>query len=216
MLTASSMPLPNSMISLAAREPIGVPALADAVLAQRSQAGDRDAFARLAERHEEAVFRLAWRILRHREDAEDAAQETFLRAWRSLGRFDSRREFRPWLLRIAVNAALAMAEKRSLPQRNWGETKRPSNRFRGLRGTLRSINPPAGSFSKLSRTSSPVCRRSKLLSFSFAMARISASRKSPGSWTANPARWRRPCTASANVFSAPFITFWRQSHHDDM
>lgn len=121
MLTASSMPLPNSMISLAAREPIGVPALADAVLAQRSQAGDRDAFARLAERHEEAVFRLAWRILRHREDAEDAAQETFLRAWRSLGRFDSRREFRPWLLRIAVNAALAMAEKRSLPQRNWGD-----------------------------------------------------------------------------------------------
>ncbi|MFH0793645.1 MAG: RNA polymerase sigma factor [bacterium] len=79
---------------------------------RRCLEGDRSAFDELVVRHENSVFHLAWRILRRREDAEDVAQETFVRAWRSLGRFDQRREFRPWLLKIAVNAALSCAMRR--------------------------------------------------------------------------------------------------------
>ncbi len=84
----------------------------DAVLIERSRSGDHDAFAGIVTRYENDVFQLVWRILRGREDAEDAAQETFLRAWRSLSQFDVSRKFRPWLLRIAANAALSAAHRR--------------------------------------------------------------------------------------------------------
>lgn len=84
----------------------------DAQLAAQSLLGDREAFGRLIARHEDSVFRLAWRILRSREDAEDAAQEAMLRAWRSLGRYDSSRPFRSWALRIAWNVALTELARR--------------------------------------------------------------------------------------------------------
>lgn len=87
-------------------------ALTDAALVTQSRAGDREAFGELVRRHENAVFRLAWRMLRVREDAEDVTQETFLRAWRSLDRFDLAREFRPWLLRIALNTAATESQRR--------------------------------------------------------------------------------------------------------
>lgn len=86
--------------------------ISETVLIERSLGGDHDAFAEMVTRHENAVFQLAWRILRIREDAEDATQETFLRAWRSLLRFDRSREFRPWLLRIAANVAVSAIQQR--------------------------------------------------------------------------------------------------------
>ncbi|GEM_PF-204358 len=87
--------------------------LPDAELVARCLNGHRDAFGVLLARYENAVFRLAWRILRAREDAEDAAQEAFLRAWRSLGHFDpARGTFRAWLLKIALNAALTESARR--------------------------------------------------------------------------------------------------------
>jgi RNA polymerase sigma-70 factor (ECF subfamily) len=87
-------------------------ATTDAALVTQSRAGDREAFGELVRRHENAVFRLAWRMLRVREDAEDVTQETFLRAWRSLDRFDVAREFRPWLLRITLNTAATESRRR--------------------------------------------------------------------------------------------------------
>ncbi len=59
-------------------------------------------------RHEEAVFRAAYLVLRDADDAADAAQEAFLRAYRGLRGFKAGRQLRPWLLRIAVNQALNM------------------------------------------------------------------------------------------------------------
>ncbi len=53
--------------------------------------------------HQQAVFRLAYLLLGDADDAEDIAQETFLRAWNHLKRFDATRPLRPWLLSIASN-----------------------------------------------------------------------------------------------------------------
>jgi len=92
--------------------PVGAADISETVLIERSLSGDHDAFASLVTHYENTVFRLVWRILRIREDAEDATQETFLRAWRSLSHFDRSRAFHPWLLRIAVNVAISVAHKR--------------------------------------------------------------------------------------------------------
>lgn len=81
-------------------------------LAVRAQNGDEAAFAELVRRYQGAVFRLALRITGDRADAEDAAQEAFLRAWRAMGRFDPERPFGPWVLRIAANRALTKVERR--------------------------------------------------------------------------------------------------------
>jgi len=68
--------------------------------------GDPDAFGNLIERHGLAARRAARAILRDEDDADDAVQEGMLAAWRAIERFDPARPFRPWLMRIVVNAAL--------------------------------------------------------------------------------------------------------------
>jgi len=65
--------------------------------------GDAAAWESLVRAHQEAVFRLAYLLVGDPDDAEDVAQETFLRAWRYLKRFDATRALRPWLLSIAAN-----------------------------------------------------------------------------------------------------------------
>lgn len=65
--------------------------------------GDATAWEPLVLAHQQAVFRLAYLFLGDPDDAEDVAQETFLRAWRSLKHFDSARPLRPWLLSISAN-----------------------------------------------------------------------------------------------------------------
>ncbi|HEX5719740.1 MAG TPA: RNA polymerase sigma factor [Thermoanaerobaculia bacterium] len=84
----------------------------DEALVQHAQQGDADAFRELVERHSTRVFRLSWRITGDEASAEDAVQETFLRVYRSLHRFDARSRFGTWLHRIAVNTAVEMMRKR--------------------------------------------------------------------------------------------------------
>jgi RNA polymerase sigma factor (sigma-70 family) len=67
--------------------------------------GDAAAWEPLILGHQEAVFRLAYLLLGDPDDAEDVAQETFLRAWNHLQGFDRTRPLRPWLLSIAANLA---------------------------------------------------------------------------------------------------------------
>jgi RNA polymerase sigma-70 factor, ECF subfamily len=69
-------------------------------------AGDRDAFRVLVERHSRSIFRVAYRMTGNRQDAEEIVQETFLRAYKSLARFELRSNLSTWLYRIAVNRAL--------------------------------------------------------------------------------------------------------------
>ena len=72
---------------------------------RRARAGDDAAYERLMRDHQEAVFRLAYLFLGSADDAEDVAQEVFIRAHRALDRFDASRPLRPWLLSITANTA---------------------------------------------------------------------------------------------------------------
>ena len=78
---------------------------AAAVLA-RARQGDSDAFRALVEQHSRSVFRLAYRMTGNEQDAEDVVQESFLRAYRQLARFESRANFGTWLYRIVSNCSV--------------------------------------------------------------------------------------------------------------
>jgi RNA polymerase sigma-70 factor (ECF subfamily) len=90
----------------------------EAGLVDRARLGDRDAFEQLAAGYRRELHLHCYRMLGSLHDAEDLVQETFLRAWRAIGRFESRSSVRTWLYRIATNACLnALAERprRALP-----------------------------------------------------------------------------------------------------
>ena len=78
----------------------------DRDVALQAQRGDMEAFEALVRTYEEAAFRAAYLIVRDEAEAQDVAQEALVRAYRSLGRFDPEKPFRPWLLRIVTNLAL--------------------------------------------------------------------------------------------------------------
>lgn len=81
--------------------------MTDEELVLLARQGDSVAFDELVARHQGAVYRAALASLRRPEDAEEAAQDAFLRAWRGLGRFRGQASFRTWVLTIAWNRALA-------------------------------------------------------------------------------------------------------------
>ena len=81
----------------------------DEALAARAAAGDRAAFDALVARYGARVHGLALRTLGRPADAEDLAQEVFLKAYRHLHRYDPERPFAPWLYRLAANLALSRA-----------------------------------------------------------------------------------------------------------
>jgi RNA polymerase sigma-70 factor (ECF subfamily) len=74
-------------------------------LVLRAQRADTRAFEQLVEPHREIMFRVAYLIVRNAADAEDAAQDALVKAWRALGRFRRDAPLRPWLLAIAANEA---------------------------------------------------------------------------------------------------------------
>src|SRR6266403_172379 len=76
--------------------------------------GDRDAFRVLVDAHARSVFNVAYRMTGNREDADEIVQETFLRAYKSLDRFESRSRFSTWIYRIAVNRCLDFLEKKKI------------------------------------------------------------------------------------------------------
>jgi RNA polymerase sigma-70 factor, ECF subfamily len=80
--------------------------VADRVLVDAARAGDVDAFEVLVRRHEGRMYRVALRLLGSDADAQDATQETFVRAWRGLGRFRGESAVSTWLYRIVTNRCL--------------------------------------------------------------------------------------------------------------
>jgi RNA polymerase sigma-70 factor (ECF subfamily) len=79
--------------------------LTDSELIERAKGGDMTAYEELVRRYEQQAFRAAYLVCGDADEARDAAQEAFVRAWRALGSFRSGAEPRPWLMRIVVNAA---------------------------------------------------------------------------------------------------------------
>jgi len=88
----------------------------DATAVAQVRAGNPDAYRVLVERHSHSVFRLAFRMTGNQQDAEDLVQETFLRAYRQIGRFDGRASFSTWLYRIAANCSLDLIRARKRRQ----------------------------------------------------------------------------------------------------
>jgi len=86
----------------------------DRELVQRAQAQDKEAFEELVRRHQHRVFAVAGGILRRREDAEDIAQQVFVKAYFSLKRFDQRAAFSTWLYKITVNECWDLLRKRKV------------------------------------------------------------------------------------------------------
>jgi RNA polymerase sigma-70 factor (ECF subfamily) len=78
---------------------------AEAELIAQARDGDATAYAALIRRHQDVAFRTAVLITGHAQDAEEAAQDGFLKAWRALGRFREGEPLRPWLLTIVANEA---------------------------------------------------------------------------------------------------------------
>lgn len=77
--------------------------MTDHSLVQRVLGGETEAYAVLVDRHHDRCARIAYRILGNREDAEEAVQDAFVRAYRALGRYEDREQFSAWLTRILVN-----------------------------------------------------------------------------------------------------------------
>ncbi|MFN2566349.1 MAG: RNA polymerase sigma factor [Gemmatimonadaceae bacterium] len=87
--------------------------MTDAALVQRVLEGHVGAYAVLLDRHAPVCLRYATRMLGNREDAEDAAQEAFVRAYAALGRYEGRTAFRTWLFAILINRCRTVALHRS-------------------------------------------------------------------------------------------------------
>jgi len=87
----------------------------DRALIARAQRGDKRAFGTLASGYRDAVYGFACRMLGDREQAYDATQDTFIRAWTRLDSFDTARSLRPWLFTIAANVCTDMLRRRLAP-----------------------------------------------------------------------------------------------------
>ena len=79
---------------------------------QREGSGERAAFERIMQDYERRVLRIALRLLRHPQDAQDAAQEVFLRLYKHLGRLDGSRGYEAWLFRVTVHVCRDIARRR--------------------------------------------------------------------------------------------------------
>jgi RNA polymerase sigma-70 factor, ECF subfamily len=92
----------------------GTDAAQDALRLERILRGDAEAYGELVSAHMRRAFSIAWRILEHREDAEDVVQDAFLQALQRLDTLDAERGFGPWFHRIVVNRALNLRRGRSV------------------------------------------------------------------------------------------------------
>jgi RNA polymerase sigma-70 factor (ECF subfamily) len=112
-VTSFSLALPAGLAASAAgpeREALAREAEREAVA--RSRRGEREAFDQLVLRYQRDVYRLCYRYVNNHEDANDLAQEAFVKAWRGIGRFRGESSFSTWLYRIAVNACLNFRARR--------------------------------------------------------------------------------------------------------
>jgi len=86
----------------------------DLSLLARARSGDLEAYGQLVERHMRRAFSIAYRIVRHREDAEDVVQDAFIRTLEHIDRIELARGFQPWLYRVVTNRAVSFLRSRSV------------------------------------------------------------------------------------------------------
>jgi RNA polymerase sigma-70 factor (ECF subfamily) len=99
-------------LSVEKERPLAPTVSAEGALARAAARGDKGAFSRLVDLHQRPVYGLCLRLLRDGEEARDAAQETFVRAFAAVATYDAGQPFAPWLLRIARNHCLDVLRRR--------------------------------------------------------------------------------------------------------
>src|SRR5277367_6411115 len=114
------------------------PATAEALVVEAAKAGNHSAFEELWARYSNTAFKLVYRIIGNRDDAEDTLQDAWMKAFVHLKTFDGRSKFSTWLTRIAINSALmVLRRKRSRPETSmdgsgdgetWDQWEVPDNR----------------------------------------------------------------------------------------
>lgn len=100
----------NDLIDTATPRPSAT--AGDAALADRARRGDRTAFEELVRLYADRLYAVVLRFVANADEAEEVTQEAFLRAWRSIARFEGRSQFFTWLYRIGINEAKRRAERR--------------------------------------------------------------------------------------------------------
>jgi RNA polymerase sigma factor (sigma-70 family) len=103
-----------SVISSSIPQPLEPSALGDSTLVAAAQAGEDWAFAELCARYSKRVFHTIYGVTKNREDAEDALQDTIMRAFQHFQQFDGRSSFVTWFTRIGINSALMILRKRRI------------------------------------------------------------------------------------------------------
>jgi RNA polymerase sigma-70 factor (ECF subfamily) len=112
-VTSPALALPFGLPTMAVPPDGGaLPREAEREAVDACRRGEREAFDRLVVRYQREVYRLCYRHVNNHEDANDLAQEVFLKAWRAIGRFRGESSFSTWLYRIAVNSCLSFRAKR--------------------------------------------------------------------------------------------------------
>jgi RNA polymerase sigma-70 factor (ECF subfamily) len=127
-LTRSNPGPKNAIVSAEARSspsassveapPVAAGGGGEAEWVRAARAGDREAFGRLVELHQDSVMTACHYLMGNPEDAADAAQDAFLRAWRSMSGFAGQSSFKTWLLVIAANAARSLSAHRRAKKRD--------------------------------------------------------------------------------------------------
>ena len=115
----------------------------DNELIRAFQNGDQDAFAKLVGRYQERAFWVAYNMLGDTEEAKDAAQESFVRIYRAIDRFDFNMNFYTWLYRIVTNLSIDKLRKRK---------KHQSVRLNGLEEVIHDPSPEQQPSSRMERT----------------------------------------------------------------
>jgi RNA polymerase sigma-70 factor (ECF subfamily) len=95
-------------------------------LLAKAKNGDQEAFGKLVERYQRRVYTVIYRFVRNHTEADDLAQESFIRAFKAIGRFDLRYPFSPWMYKIAINLTLNHLKKRKLKMSDVDLEQRPS------------------------------------------------------------------------------------------
>jgi len=109
---------------IAQRDPVPMPPDQDLALVQAAKNGSITAFEELVKRHERQMFRIAHNLLHNREDAEDAVQGAFLKAFQKLLQFQAKAKFSTWLGRITLNEALTKLRKEPVCWSSIGDDSR--------------------------------------------------------------------------------------------
>ncbi len=106
-----------------------------------ARSGDPAAFDILVKRHQERIYMISYHMLRNHDDALDVVQDSFLRAWKALDRFDGKASFSSWITRIATNASIDVIRRRQ---------SRPASDI-----DAQSLQPAAGSRTTPSQAAKP-------------------------------------------------------------